>query len=70
MFGRLFLGPLVAAGFTGIELSRYGAFTAAAAAYLIFIATQSAVVAWNSYQLRQAKRRVAVQRDRQRRAAS
>jgi hypothetical protein len=69
-FGRLFLGPLIAAAITGVELSRYGAFTAGAAAYLIFHATQSAIVAWNRHQLRRAVRRIAVQRNRRRRAAS
>lgn len=55
--GRLFLAPFLVAVGAGVELARYGLVTAAAAAYLIFMATQGAVISWNRYQLRQAKRR-------------
>jgi hypothetical protein len=49
---RLFLGPLVIALLAGIQLSRYGAFTAVAGAYLTFAIAEAAVVLWGRYQVR------------------
>jgi hypothetical protein len=67
--GRLILGPLIVAVFSGVELARYGVFTAAAAAYFVFAVTQVAVDAWNRFQLRQARRRLAFRREGRRNMA-
>jgi hypothetical protein len=64
--GWLILGPLTVAVFTAVELSHYGVLTAALASYLIFVATQGAVILWNRYQVRRARRRLTLQQVRSR----
>ncbi len=61
---RLVVGPLLVAAFAGAELSRLGAFVAAAAAYFIFVIAQVAVDLWVRLQLRVAGRRYRVRRSR------
>jgi hypothetical protein len=64
MFSRLVFGPLVVAAFAGFELARYGIFSAAAGAYLVFVVALLAVDRWSRWQLRLARRRLASQRSR------
>lgn len=60
------IGPLLVAVFTDVEFARYGSLVAAVAAYLAFAAAQGAVVSWNRYQLRHARRQLAALRSRRR----
>jgi hypothetical protein len=59
---RIVFGPLAVATFAGVELARFGAFTAAAGAYFVFSASLVAVDLWARWHLRLARRRLAARR--------
>jgi hypothetical protein len=59
VFGLFVLGPVVVAVFAGVELGRYGAVIAAAAACLVFILARGAVGRWSRLRVRRARRRIA-----------
>jgi hypothetical protein len=61
---RMLLGPLAIAVLAGAEFAGHGAGVASLAAYLAFVAAQTAVRFWGRWQLRRARARLAVARVR------
>lgn len=61
---RSVLPPIVLAAFTGVELHRLGALVAAVGAYLTFLGGLLIVDRWGHWQLRRARRRLALARQR------
>jgi hypothetical protein len=59
VLGALVLGPLAVAVFAGAQLHPYGRTAEAVGAYVTFLTAQAAVLAWSSYRLRRARRRLA-----------